>query len=84
MIEDFNSLRQFPVLQNNAMPKLQYLRIKKCNRAIDIQGFVKLKTLKEVEVEEEDLGLSQSLKDRHVNIRVINPFGGGDRREGDH
>lgn len=56
MIEDFNSLTQFPVLQNNAMPKLESLRITKCNQA-DIQEFLKLKTLKEVEVDKEARGL---------------------------
>lgn len=74
IIEDFNRLKQFPLLQDNAMPNLQYLRIKKCNHAVKLlQGFDKLKTLDEIEVDKEDLGHCQVSTDRR-RIKVLSPL----------
>lgn len=74
MIEDFESLKRFPLLQDNALPRLQYLRIIKCNQVINmIEEFERLKTLNEVEIEKDVIDHGQILKNRPVKIKVIDP-----------
>lgn len=78
VIENFKSLREFPLLKDDAMPRLKYLRIKKCEQVINMPvGLEKLKSLKEVEVEEEDFRKFHwtILRKRQVKIKVIYPVG---------
>jgi len=78
VIENFESLKNLPLLKDDAMPRLKYLRIKKCKQVINMPaGLDKLKSLEEVEVEKGDYDKFdwKILRDCQVKIKVIYPVG---------
>lgn len=81
MIEDFKSLTTFPLLQDNAMPMLQFFGIKDCCKLTNMpQGLERLSSIEEIDLGTVDRiqyskylrhGHSlQNLLDRRIKLKI--------------